>query len=214
LEPVVKSAINTLLGSLSPDDRVVYVSSRRRARFVLEPGKQEDVRRQAEAMVTGPGVLWTCVSDMLINIERVASTIPRGRSSFVAMITRGPFDRGPAFPADEGIGCTPRREDLRQMQNVISAAQINLHLFTVDHLSRSWGLDTVAANTGGGSGLLTWSDASGLQRAAKATRGFYRLTFAADPRSPRRPQRVDLRVSRPGVKVLTSHAIEIHGGAR
>ena len=131
LEPVVRDAISKMLTSLTPSDRVAYVSTRR----------------------------------------------------------------------------SPRKEHLRDVAEVISAAQINLHLLTVDHVSRSWGLDTLAANTGGSGGLLTWADASGLERAVTASSGFYRATFAADAKAPERPQRVDLCVNRPKMKVQTSPTV-------
>jgi hypothetical protein len=207
LEKVAIDAIDTAVDSLQPGDRVTYVSTRGgRANF--EPGA-EVAKQKAASMVTGPGVLYTCLADMLTSIDILTKRLPRGRTSLLAVIARGHPDGASFHPNDEG-GCTPRRDALRQTEELVSAAQINLHLFTVDHTNRSWGLDTVAANTGGGASLLTWSDSDGIVRALVATRRFYRATLAADPSAARRPQRVDVKVNRPDVKVRTSPAIEMH----
>jgi hypothetical protein len=208
LEPVVKEAVAKLVASLLPGDRIAYVSTRR-GRVTPLTLKHDTAATSVEAMVTGPGVLVTCLSDMLASIETLTRTLPRGRSTTLAVLSRGtPYD--PALGTDSGAsGCSPRRERLRELAEVISAAQINLHLLTVDHVSRSWGLDTVAANTGGLPGLVTWADAGALERAVASTARYYRASFAADDKSPARPQRVELRVNRPKVKVRTSPTITI-----
>lgn len=207
LEPVVKEAIAKLVASLKPHDRIGYVSTRT-GRISTPSTKHEPVMTAAGAMVTGPGVLQTCLSDMLRSIEVLARTLPRGRSSTLVVLSRG-AGHDPAFGTSDAVGCTPRSESLRPVADTVSAAQINLHLLTVDEATRSWGLDTLAGNTGGLTGLVTWADTGTLARAAATPSSYYRATFAADETAPDRPQRVDLRVSRPKVTVRTSPTVRI-----
>ena len=183
LEPVLKDAVGKLLASLQPGDKIAYVSTRR--------GR---------------------ITALSTQHATVTKTLPRGRWTTVAVLSRGSsFD--PTFGTDQaGGGCTPRIEDLRRLSEVISAAQINVHFLTVDHVNRSWGLDTLASNTGSGTGLLTWSDAGALERAVAGTSSYYRATFAADTRANDRPQRVELRVERPGATVKTSPTIRLKAG--
>jgi hypothetical protein len=206
LEKVAKDAIHKLLDTLRPGDRITYVSTRD-GRSILEPGKQVAARK-TDAMVTGPGVLHTCISDLMTNIETFAKKMPRGRMGFLAVLSRGHPD-GPTLDRDEVGGCTPHRDDTRQTEEVISAAQINLHLFTVDERTRSWGLDTLAGNIGGRTGLLTFANTNALERALNEKRRHYRATLAADPTAPERPQRVELKVNRKNVKVRTSPTLVV-----
>ena len=98
---------------------------------------------------------------------------------------------------------------MRSVAEMISAAQINVHLMTVSEASRSWGLDTVAGNTGSLTGLVSWANTGTLARAAGTPDSYYRATFAADDTAPSRPQRVDLRVHRAKVSVRTSATLRI-----
>jgi hypothetical protein len=207
LEKVAIDAIHKAVDSLQPRDRVTYVSTRG-GKANVEPGA-DVTKKKASAMETGPGELFSCLSDLLTNIETFTKRLPRGRTSFLAVIARGHPEGTAARPEDEA-GCTPRRDALRQTGKLVSAAQINLHLFTVDHTSRSWGLDTVAANTGGGASLLTWSNSDGIVRALMAARRVYRATIAAAPSAGEAPQRVEVKVNRRDVKVHTSPTLELH----
>ncbi len=211
LEPVAKEAIAKLVASLKPTDRIGYFSARS-GRISPPSTKHEPVTAAAEAMVTGPGVLQTCLLDMLRSIESLARDLPRGRSSTLAVLSRGSaYD--PTFATSEAAGCTPQSEALRPVAETISAAQINVHLLTVDETSRSWGLDTLASTTGSLTGLVTWSNTGTLARAAAAPASYYRATFAADDTAPSRPQRVNLRVLRSRVNVRTSPTIQIREAA-
>jgi hypothetical protein len=207
LEPVAKEAIAKLVASLKPYDRIGYVSTRT-GRISAPSTKHEPVTTAAEAMVTGPGVLQTCLSDLLRSIDILTRTLPRGRSSTLVVLSRG-SSYDPTFGTSDAVGCTPRLETLRPVADTVSAAQINLHLLTVDEANRSWALDTLAGNTGGLSGLVTWADTGTLARVVATPSSYYRATFAADEKAPDRPQRVDLRVSRSKVKVLTSPTVQI-----
>lgn len=206
IEKVAIDAINKAVDSLQPRDRITYVSTRG-GKAAVEPGS-DVTKKKVAAMVAGPGELFSCLSDLLLNIETFARRLPRGRTSFLAVISRGHPEGAAARPEDEG-GCTPRRDGFRQTAKIVSAAQINLHLFTVDHTTRSEGLDTVAANTGGQSSLLTWSSSDAIVRALMATRRVYRATLDADPTGDGPPQRVEVKVNRSNVKVLISPTLEM-----
>ena len=205
-EPVVKSAVDQLLGSLTPGDLVAFYGTRPGGtRTSLTP----DRKRIADAvttMKTGPGVLWSCQSDLIRLIGQVAGDLPKGRSSSIAVISRG-NPEGPSPAGDSGGGpCTPKRDDLRQLEEAIAVAQVNLHLFTVDEAQRvwsSWGFDNIAGNSGGTSGQLTWKRQDGLARAIRSPSAYYRVTFTWDAPIDR-AQRVELRAKDKNVKVRTS----------
>ena len=207
MEPVAKEAIAKLVASLKPKDRIGYFSARS-GRLSPPSTEHEPVTRAADAMVTGPGVLQTCLSGMLRTIEDLARSLPRGRSSTLVVLSRG-SDYDPTFGTGEAAGCTPRPEAMRPVAETISAAQMNVHLVTVGETS-SWGLLTLASNTGSLTGLVSWANTDTLVRAVGTPASYYRATFAADDTAPSRPQRVDLRVHRSKVSIRTSPTIQIH----
>ena len=207
MEPIAKEAIAKLVASLKPKDTIGYFSSRS-GRLSPPSPEREPVTSAADAMVTGPGALQTCLSDMLRTIDSLARSLPRGRSSTLVVLSRG-IDYDPTFGTGEAAGCTPRSEAMRPVAETISAAQINLHLVTVGETS-SWGLDTLASNTGSLTGLVSWANTDTLARAVGTPASYYRATFAADDTAPSRPQRVDLRVHRSKVSIRTSPTIQIH----
>ncbi|HVL67326.1 MAG TPA: hypothetical protein VM364_08690 [Vicinamibacterales bacterium] len=198
-EPIVKEAAGRLFASLLPADRVSFISTRRRAATVTRG--PDAITQALGAMTTGPGVLYTCLADTLRNVEALAQTLPPGRASTLVVIGRGHPEGAATGSEGDAAPCTPRRDDMRRAAEVIGGTQINLVFLTVSETERSWGFDTLAANLGGTSHLLTWADNTGLERAIRGTRSFYRAAFVADPKGPARPQRVELRVKRPGVKV-------------
>ena len=212
LEQVARDAIARLLASLHRADRLAYVSTRR-GRISTLTTNHQTTTDAVQSMVAGPGVLWTCISDMINSIGTLTRTLPKGRATSIVVLSRGsPYD--PAFGTESGGGgCSPRTTVLRQLNDVVSAAQINIHLLTVDHTNRSWGLDTLARNIGADTGLLTWADDRALERAITGAAQFYRGTFAVDPKANDRPQRVELRVNRRNVKVRTSPTIRINQGS-
>ena len=207
LEQVAKDAIARLVASLSRGDRIAYVSTRR-GRVTALTTNHQSVTDAANGMLAGPGVLWTCLTDMVTSLGSLTRTAPTGRATSLIVLSRGsPYDG--AFGSESGGGCTPRSSTMRQLNETLSAAQINVHLLTVDHTNRSWGLDSLARNIGAGTGLLTWSDAGDLERAVASAARFYRATFPVDPKANDRLQRVELRLDRPTVKVQTSSRIRI-----
>jgi hypothetical protein len=139
--------------------------------------------------------------------KSLTASAPPGRSTSIAVLSRG-SPGGASFGGDSGSGpCTPRRDELRELEEALAVAQLNLHLLTVDAETRSWGFDTIARNVRATSALLTWADAGALQRAIASTAYHYRVTFVPDPRGSNRAERVDLRVTRPGHTVVTSPMI-------
>lgn len=207
MEPIAKEATAKLVASLKPTDRLGYYSARN-GRLTPPSTDHQAVTRAAGEMVTGPGVLNTCLTDMLRIIDDLARNLPRGRSSTLMVLSRGSAD-DPTFGTSEAAGCTPRREALRPVADTISAAQINVHMVTVGEASRSWALDTLASNTGSLSGLVSWANTATLARAVEAPASYYRATFAADDTASSRPQRVDLRVARPRVNIRTAPTIPL-----
>lgn len=213
LEKVVRDAITRLLTTLNPADRIAYVSTRR-GRISTLTTNHATATDAVAGMVAGPGVLWTCLSDMVNSLGSLARTLPKGRATSLIVLSRGsPYD--PQFGTESGgSGCSPRTTRLRELNEFMSAAQINVHLLTVDHTNRSWGLDTLARNINAQTGLLTWSDAGALERAVASAAKFYRATFAVDAKANDRPQRVELRVNRQNVSVRTSPNIRIDKAPR
>lgn len=199
VEPVVKEGVGKLLASSRQGDRVRYLSTRNR--------RTPEVKEALDTMVTGPGVLYTCLSDMVRNIETLTKTLPRGRASTLIVLARG-HPEGAAF-GNEGAPCTPKREEMRRAAEVVAAAQINVHLVTVSDTTRSWGFETLASNLNVDSRLLTWANTSTLEQIAASTRTFYRATFAPDPGANERPQRVSVNVKRPKIKVETVPSLVI-----
>ena len=207
MEPVAKEAIAKLVASLKPKDNIGYLSARS-GRLSPPSTEHDPVTRAADAMVTGPGVLQTCLTDLLRTIGDLARSLPRGRSSTLVVLSRG-IDADPTFGTGEAAGCTPRPEAMRPVAETISAAQINVHLMTVSETSRSSGLDSLASNTGSLTGLVSWAKTDTLARAVATPASYYRATFAVDDTAPPRPQRVDLRVHRSKVSIRTSSTLQI-----
>jgi hypothetical protein len=209
LEPILKDAVGRLLASLSPRDMVAFISTRGRGRQTNLTQRHETVASFAESLITGPGVLWACQRELMDFLRPLAASVPPGRSTSIVVISRG-SPRGASFGGDSESGpCTPRRNELRELEEVIATAQINLHLLTVDAETRSWGFDTIARNVQASTALLTWADAGALQRAIASAAHYYRATFVPDGRGSNRPQRVDLRVNLPGHKVVTAPMIRV-----
>jgi hypothetical protein len=201
LEPIVKDAVAKLLASLAPGDTAAFYSTRGTQITLTTDLKK--ITAAVENLKTGPGVLYPCQRDLMKMIATDSAQLPPGRATSMAVISRG-HPEGPSVAGDSDVApCTPRRDDLRHLEEAISMAQINLHFFTVDAVQRSWGFDNIAANTGATSGLLTWSNHDGLARAIESFGTFYRLTFAWDTQN-NRMQRVDLRATGKRLKTKAS----------
>jgi hypothetical protein len=114
LEKVAIDAIHKAVDSLQPRDRITYASTRG-GKATVEPGA-DVTKTKASAMTTGPGELFTCLSDLLTNIEIFTKRLPRGRTSFLAVIARGHPEGAASNPDDGGRlhaaarGAAPDRE--------------------------------------------------------------------------------------------------------
>lgn len=210
LEPVVRDGIKSMLASLLPGDEVTLISTRQRSAPVVSGA--EAIARAVESLNAGPGTLYSCLSDTLRNIETMAMRLPRGRASTLVVLGRGNPEGAANGPEGDAAPCTPRREAMRKASEKLGNQQINVVLLTVHETNRSWGYDTVAANIGATSGLLTWADTGAIARALAETRSFYRASFAADLPVSDRPQRVDLRTTRRDVRVRTSSVLTLTAG--
>ena len=82
----------------------------------------------------------------------------------------------------------------------VSAAQINYHVFHVGGTGLSPNLDNFAGSTGAETGILSWTDQSGLERAVRSSSTFYRAVVDV-PSPGREYQRAELRVQRPNVRL-------------
>ena len=207
LEPIVKDAVAKLLTSLQSTDLVAFASTRRASARTEMTAQRERITSAVGSMVTGPGALYPCQRDLTKGIKVMAGDLPRGRSTSIVVISRGHPDATTGESEAEGDPCIPRRQDLRELEEAISVAQINLHLFTVSDTNRSWGFDTIAGNVGGTSGLLSWANHDGLTRAVQSTAAYYRVTF--DWTAPTdRAQRVELRTKDKTLKIRTSSVLK------
>lgn len=206
LEPVVKDAVSRLLTSLYSRDFVDFYSTRVNGTQTGPTTRREEISAAVDKMVTGPGVMWTCQRDMMRLIASAVGELTKGRSTSVVILSRG-HSEGATAPGESGSPCTPRREDLQQLEEAVGTAQVNVHFFTVDENKRSWGFDTIAGNIGATSGLLTWSSRDGLARAIQTTATYYRIIFAWDAPTDR-AQRVELRTTDKTLKIRTSSMLK------
>jgi hypothetical protein len=207
LEPVVRDGVKTLLASLRPDDEVTLISTRQSSAPVIRG--REAVARAVESLNAGPGTLHSCLADTLTNIEAMAARLPRGRASTLVVIGRGNPEGAASGPEGDAAPCTPRRDALRKTAEKLADAQINVVMLTVHETNRSWGYDTIAANIGATTGLLTWADTDALARVVSETASFYRASFAVDSPVSAVPQRVDLKTTRRKVQLRTSPVLTL-----
>lgn len=210
LEPVVRDGVKKLLGSLGRTDDVMLVSTRRTGAPIIEGAAA--ITSAVESLTTGPGTLYSCLADTLRNIERMASRLPRGRASTLVLLTRGHPEGAATGNEADAAPCTPRRDAMRKASERLANRQINVMLFTVDEINRSWGLDTLARNIGATSHLLTWADTGSLAEAFGEVRSFYRASFDVATPAPDRPLRVDLKVKGRDVKIRTSPVLTLAPG--
>jgi hypothetical protein len=211
LEPVVRDGVKKLLASLGTADEVTLVSTRQSDAPVVEG--VEAITRAVESLTTGPGTLYSCLADTLRNIERMATRLPRGRASTLALLARGHPEGATGNEAD-AAPCTPRRDAMRKASAGLANRQINMMLFTVDETNRSWGLETLARNIGATPHLLTWADTGSLAEAIGDVRSFYRASFEVAAPAPDRPLRVDLKVKGRSVRIQTSPVLTLTPGTQ
>jgi hypothetical protein len=205
LEPVVRDGVQKLLASLEPSDDVSLVSTRQTAAPVVRGA--EAISQRVESLQAGPGTLYSCLSDTLNNIEAMAQRLPRGRASTLVVLARGHPEGAATGSEGDAAPCTPRRDAMRKASDRLAGLQINVMLFTVDAVNRSWGFETMASNIGATSHLLTWANTDALTEAIERARVFYRLSFDPGSSIPDRPLRVELKVKGRDVKIQTSPVV-------
>lgn len=205
VEKIVNDSVARLLESLDPADRLGLASTRPGGVNIDFTTNHESVRKAIESAVLGRGNTALCVGALIEQIRGLAEALPRGRTTTLALISRGSgstnsvLSQGPALSASGG--CTFRREQLPPVEEAVSAAQINYHVFHVGGTGLSPNLDNFAGATGAETGILSWTDANAMARAIQASSRFHRATVDAAPAGHREYQRTELRVKRPGVKV-------------
>jgi hypothetical protein len=204
LDQVFKDAVAKLLASLGPLDRVGIVSTRPGGINITPTTRHAAVREAADAMVLGRGNTSLCIGALIGQVHGLAQVLPRGRASTLAVISRGSSSRNPGERGgftSGGANCGFRLEELRPVADQIAAAQINYLVFHAGASGLGLSLDNFAGATGADTGVLSFTDATGLARAIASVTRFYRAAIDADPAGRGEPQRLDVRVSRPGMKV-------------
>ena len=216
LEQIVRDAVGQLLKTLRPTDRVGLVSTRPGGVSVEFTTDRDSIRTAIDSTVMGRGNTALCVGALIEQIRSLAEALPKGRSTTLVLISRGSgsatsaLSRGPVLSG--AGGCDFRREQLPPVQEAVSAAQINYHVFHVGGSGLSPNLDNLAGATGAESSILSFTDASAIARAIQGSSQFYRATVDTPPAGRSEYQRAELRVSRPDVKVRGPHYISIPKG--
>lgn len=196
LDQILKDAVAKLLPSLGPRDRLGLVST---GGVNIPPTtRHETVREAIDGMALGRGNAALCVGTLMGQVHTMAQTLPPGRSSTLAVISRGAGTSGRGVMSSAG-NCIFRNDQLRRIAEEIAATQVNYHVFHLGPSGLSPSLDNFAGATGGQTGILSWSESGSLERAISSVRRFYRATIDADPTAREGVHRVELRVSRPNV---------------
>ncbi|HEY0875199.1 MAG TPA: VWA domain-containing protein, partial [Vicinamibacterales bacterium] len=204
LDEILKKAVATLIESLDPADRVALTSTRPGGVNVNFTTNHGAIAQAIDTLVLGRGNTALCVGAVLEHVRGLAETLPKGRATTLALISRGSgsatsvLSTGPAVSM--AGGCVFRRDQLAPVEEAVSAAQINYYVFHVGNTGLSPNLDNFAGSTGAQSGILSFTDASAIARAVAASSTFYRAVVDAPPPG-RTYQRTEFRVTRPDVRV-------------
>jgi hypothetical protein len=204
LDEIVKKSVATLLESLDPGDRVALASTRPGGVNVNFTTNRNAIAQAIDSLILGRGNTALCVGAVLEHVRSLAETLPPGRATTLALISRGSgsatsvLSTGPALSG--AGGCTFRRDQLAPVEEAVAAAQINYHVFHVGNTGLSPNLDNFAGSTGARSGILSWTDASAIASAVANNSTFYRAVVDAPPPG-RTYQRTEFRVTRPDVRV-------------
>jgi hypothetical protein len=205
LEKIVNAAVAELLASLGPRDRVGLATTRPGSGSVPLTTNHQAVVTAVEGLTLGRGNAFLCVGALLGQVSGLAQTLPSGRATTLAVVSRGSGTGNPVFQGGGGLSgagnCQFRREHLPPVEAAVAATQINYHVFHVGGAGNSPSLDNFAGSTGADSSVLSWSDASALARAVQAASPFYRATVEAPPPGRGDHQRTELRSQRSGVKL-------------
>ena len=202
VDQIVRDSVARLVESLAADDRLALVSTRPGSVSLDFTTRHDTIRSAMDALVLGRGNTALCVGSLINQIRDLAESLPKGRTTTLALISRG-AGSGPSSigPLVSGAGnCAYRREELAPVAQAVSAAQINYHVFHVGSTGLGANLDNFAGVTGAETGILSWTDAEGIARAVRSSSRYYRATVDA-PTLRNEYERAELRVTRPNVKV-------------
>lgn len=204
LDQILKDSVAKLLESLDPGDRVGITSTRGGGVNVEFTTNRSAIQEAMDGLVLGRGNTSLCVGGLIEQVRELAEALPRGRTTTLALISRGAGTTSSILssgPAVSGAGgCAFRREQLPPVEEAVSAAQINYHVFHVGNTGLSPNLDNFAGSTGAQSGILSFTDASAIARAVEGSSTFYRAVVDAPPPG-RTYQRTEFRVTRQDIKV-------------
>jgi len=202
LEQILKDSVAKLIASLGPSDRLGLVTTRPGGVTVNLTTNHSEVKTAIDSMVLGRGNNALCVGALIGQVAGLSETLPQGRATTLALISRGAGSAAVlTAPGISAAGnCTYRREDLNAVEQVVAATQINYYVFHVGGTGLSPNLDNLAGATGAQSGMLSWTDSTGIERAVRRSSRFYRATIDA-PQARSGYQRTEVRVNRSGVEV-------------
>jgi hypothetical protein len=204
LDQIVKDSVAKLIESLDPADRVAVASTRPGGVNINFTTSRGAIRQAVDSLVFGRGNTALCVGALIEQVRSLAETLPAGRTTTLALISRGAGSTNSVLstgPVLSGAGgCMFRREQLPPVEEAVSAAQITYHVFHVGGTGLSPNLDNFAGSTGAETGILSWTDASAIARAVANNSTFYRAVVDAPPPG-RTYQRTEFRVTRANVKL-------------
>jgi hypothetical protein len=203
MEQVLRDAVTQLIASLSPVDRLGVVSTRPDGISVPLTTEHQTVKAAVDAISLGRGNAFLCVGGIARQVQSLAQLLPQSRASTLALLSRGGGIANPGGPSGVmGSGeCIIRVDQLRPIAEVISATQINYHVFHLGAAGTSATLDNFAGATGAESTVVSFADARGLARVIPSVTQFYRATIDADTSRGDQLDRVELRIDRPNVKI-------------
>jgi hypothetical protein len=203
MEQVLRDAVTQLIASLSPLDRLGIVSTRPDGISVPLTTEHQAVKTAVDAHSLGRGNAFLCVGGLARQVQSLAQLLPQSRASTLALLSRGGGVSSPQGPGGVlGSGeCIIRVDQLRPIAEVVSATQINYHVFHLGAAGTSATLDNFAGATGAESTVLSFADASGLARVIPSVTQFYRATIDGDADRGDQLDRVELRINRPNVRI-------------
>jgi hypothetical protein len=204
VEAPVRDGVARLLAALSPRDRVGLISLRADGAQIGYTADRQVIQSAVDAVVGGRGITDACPARVILETLRTtASSIPGGLSSTILLVSAGgasSFNPNRPLTVTIGRSCV-RREEVTAVEQALASAQVSTYAVHVG-TGRSSALDDLAGSIGAETEMLSFSDPGGLVRAVTAAETYYRATFELnDADKPGLPQRLDVRVERPGVRV-------------
>jgi hypothetical protein len=203
-EVPLRDGVSRLLAALSPRDRVALISLHPDGAQVGYTADRRAIQSAVDAVVGGRGIADACPFRVILETLRTtASSMPRGLSSTILLVSAGgpsSFDPNRPQTVTGGQSCV-RPEEITAVERALAFAQVSTYAVHVG-TGLSPGLNDVAGSIGAETERLSFSDPGGLARAVGVAETYYRATFElSDADKPGVPQRLEVRVQRPGVDV-------------